>query len=191
MSSAFRPTKLMPWLTSYSWSAAVASPEVTSSLSASVIFSTPHTMTTLWMPLATAMTPTRSAAEPEAHAASTFIASMPRRPMKSATSAPRCSWPLSSPESMLPTYSASAVSMSASRMAATIASWLMCRSDRPQCSSTRVCPIPIITTSLIDRLSSSAAYGGSAHRSRSRSPCAARCNLRWWARGRGPPRCGR
>ena len=76
---------------------------MTSSLSASVIFSTPQTSTTSCMPLATAIMPTRKAAAPEPQAASTFIASMPRSPMKSAISAPRCSWPASWPESMLPT----------------------------------------------------------------------------------------
>jgi len=40
---------------------------------------------------------------PEAQAASTLMASIPRKPTKSATSAPRCSWPDTWPASMLPT----------------------------------------------------------------------------------------
>ena len=74
----------MPWLTSYSWSAAVASALVVTLPIASLIFSMPQTSTMSCMPLATAIMPTRSAAAPEPQAASIFIASMPRNPMKSA-----------------------------------------------------------------------------------------------------------
>ena len=42
-------------------------------------------------------------AAPEAHAASTFKASAPDCPSSSASNAPRCSWPVISPESILPT----------------------------------------------------------------------------------------
>ena len=70
---------------------------------ASLIFSMPQTSTSSCMPLAMAIAPTRTAAAPEPQAASTFIASMPRNPTKSAINAPRCSWPFSAPDSMLPT----------------------------------------------------------------------------------------
>ena len=55
----------------------------------SVIFSTPTTSAVRTSPLCTASTPWRIAAPPEASAASTVTASMPRSPAKSATSAPR------------------------------------------------------------------------------------------------------
>ena len=70
----------MPITASKSASLVVAMASSTSVPSLSVNFSTPTTSATSTMPLLTAMYPWRSAAPPEAPAASTVTASMPVRP---------------------------------------------------------------------------------------------------------------
>ncbi len=68
---AYRPGKVTPWYTSFSWSEAVASTLVTSA--PSVIFSTPAAITRSLVPEATSMYAILSATPPEAHADSTRV----------------------------------------------------------------------------------------------------------------------
>ena len=69
----------------------------------SVIFSTPAATATSHAPAATARAAARTAAPPDAQAASTFSASIGSRPAASATIVATFSWPLTQPPSMLPT----------------------------------------------------------------------------------------
>src|SRR5574341_472974 len=155
--SALRATKDTPCAASQSASAAAARAAVVCGPTVSVIFSTPTATAQSMAPEATAMSAARTAAAPEPQAASTFTASVPRRPTQSATSAPRFSCRLSIPESMLPTNSPStapragpsARSRPASFNAASTASPAITRNDFSQCSEIGVCPMPRMATSRI------------------------------------------
>jgi len=86
--------------------------------STSVAFSTPTAAATSTMPEATAMYAMRSAAPPEASAASTVLPSAPFKPAHSHSSAPRLAWCEALAASMLPIYSAWGTSPPASSRAA-------------------------------------------------------------------------
>ena len=86
------PGKVRPAGTSYSPSAAEASTSVTPSVGSEVIFSTPPTRTTSYMPLAMAITPSRRALPLLAQAFSTRVIGVGVIPSQSAMMGAVCPW---------------------------------------------------------------------------------------------------